>query len=204
WNNNNYLAYLVTCSGVEGPVTTSIGYTPAPDATGSTVSAIGCMKLSRQGTHMASVWTDPVVSTPQVFQSLMIVVLLDFNAMTGTFSNLRSDAVGPGTDILKGYGVEWSPSGRFLYVNDNGLVGGMASSSVYQYDVQDPDPMSTRTLVGGGSPAHGSMQLAPNGTIYIARLNGAQYLAGITDPDVAGSGCGYVNAAVTLGGVPST
>lgn len=204
WATNEYLAYLVSCDGVHGPVVSALGYTPGPDAQGGTIAAIGCMRLDRQGDRLAAVYTHPVVSTQQVFQSQVIVDLMDFDDMTGMLTNPRSDTIHSGNENIQGYGVEFSASGRFLYVSDNGLVNGISTSNIHQYDTQAPDPIATRTLVGGGNPAHGTLQLAPDGRILMARLNGATYLASINQPDNAGAASGYVSNAVSLGGVAST
>jgi len=205
WGNAEYLAYLVTCTGIEGPVVSTLGHAPGPDAANSAIGAIGCMRLDREGKHLAAVWTEALVPAPGSYSSRVLVDLLDFNAQQGTLSQLRTDTIeGSGSDILKGYGVEWSPSGRMLYVSNNGLINGMSSSLVYQYDMNAPDPVVSRVTVGSGNPAHGTLQSAPDGTIYIARLNGAQYLAAITDPEQPGPACGYVNAAVLLDGPAST
>lgn len=204
WDSRNYHAFLVTCDGVEGPVTSSIGYRTGPDAMGSTVSAIGCMKLNRQGTRLASVWTHPTLSTAQVFESQVVVDVMEFDNATGVISNLLSDTIGSGTDLQKGYGVEFSPNGDVLYVNEAGIVTGGFTANLYQYDMLAVDPMSSRQVIHSGNPAHGSMQIGPDGAIYIARLNGATYLSKITSPNVIGPSCGYQDNGASLGSDPST
>jgi gliding motility-associated-like protein len=64
--------------------------------------------------------------------------------------------------------------------------------------------MNTEVVVANENRAFGSLQLGPDGRIYGARLNGATYLSAITDPDVLGTGCGFVNNAVSTGSNPST
>lgn len=49
WENANYHAYLVTCSGVEGPVISEAGRPMLNDPGDGRAAAIGCMKISPQG-----------------------------------------------------------------------------------------------------------------------------------------------------------
>ncbi|MCB0769760.1 MAG: gliding motility-associated C-terminal domain-containing protein [Flavobacteriales bacterium] len=202
WNNANYYAYLVTCEGVEGPVVSTLGYIPRLDDAGSSGEVIGCMKMNRQGTMLCSVWTEATLSTQQDYQSRGIVQLLDFDNSTGMLSNVRSDTLGTGTDIQKCYGVEFSPGGAFVYVNDHGLIGGISNSRVLQYDLAAP--FDQPHVVAQNNRAYGSMQLGPDGAIHIARLNGATYLSAITAPDLQGAACGFVEVGASLGTDPST
>lgn len=200
-----YLAYLVTCEGLEGPVVSHIGGAMLTNADGSGASLIGCMKLNRQGTRLASAWGNLIPYSASDWWSSTYFDVLDFDNQTGMLSNLRSDSIG-GTAALfsRGYGVEFSPNGDLVYMSDHGLQNGMAYSTIRQYDLSSADPMNNEYVVANGFQAFGSLQLAPDGRIYAARLNGATYLSAITSPDVVGPGCGYLDNAVGLGAGIST
>lgn len=204
WDSDAYYAYLVTCEGIQGPVVSNIGYYLGPDAMGYSSHVIGCMKLNRQGTKLATGWTDPTLSTQQVFESQVIVDALDFDNQTGLLSNLLRDTLGTGTDLEKGYGVEFSPNGELFYLTDHGIFGGGFDARIYQYNLSNVDPMNSEILIASGSPAYGSLQLGPDDALYAARLNGANYLSKIEFPDVVGLGCSFVNVGPNLGNGVST
>lgn len=199
-----YLAYLVTCEGVQGPVVSHIGRAMVPQADGSGGSIIGCMKLNRQGTRLASAWGNLIPHSASEWWSSTYLDVLDFDNHTGQLSNLRSDSIG-GTQALfsRGYGVEFGPNGEFVYLSDHGLQNGMGYSTIRQYDLNATEPMD-EYIVANVFQAFGSLQLAPDGRIYAARLNGAAYLSAIAAPDVVGPGCGFVDHAVGLGANFST
>ncbi len=202
WNNANYYAYLVTCAGVEGPVVSTIGHRPGYDDTGEPEGYLGCMRLSPHGGRLANVWTRSTLATQTEYQSDVIIDLLDFDNNTGMLSDLRSDTLGTGNDLMQGYGVAFSPNGNLLYVSDHGLFNGGFDARLWQYDLGLPfnDPLQ----VTSGFRAFGTMQLGPDGAIYIARLNGATYLSKIVAPNVVGTGCGFVDQGVSLGTDMST
>lgn len=195
-----YLAYLVSCEGVQGPTVSSIGRSMDTHADGSGASLIGCMKLNRQGTRLASAWGNLIPYSPSEWWCTTYFDILDFDNSTGELSNLRSDSVG-GTAALfsRGYGVEFSPSGDLVYMSDHGLENGIGYSTIRQYNLAGPDPMNSEYIVANGFQAFGSLQLAPDGRIYAARLNGAAYLSAIAAPDAIGPACGYLDNAVSLG-----
>lgn len=195
-----FLAYLVTCEGVQGPVVSNIGRSMDTNADGSGASLIGCMKMNRQGTRLASAWGNLIPYSASSWWSSTYLDVLDFDNSTGQLTNLLSDSIG-GTAAFfsRGYGVEFSPSGELVYLSDHGLQNGIAYSAIRQYDLTAADPMNSEYVVANGFQSFGSLQLAPDGRIYSARLNGATYLSAIADPDAVGPACGYLNNAVSLG-----
>ncbi|MEA1875582.1 MAG: gliding motility-associated C-terminal domain-containing protein [Bacteroidota bacterium] len=78
------------------------------------------------------------------------------------------------------YGLEFSPSGRFLYGT------GIESGIIYRWEVIRENTRdvrkSTKYLVENPDKPCGSLQLAPDGKIYVA-LNGQDYLGVIQTPD---------------------
>ncbi|MEZ4740004.1 MAG: gliding motility-associated C-terminal domain-containing protein [Flavobacteriales bacterium] len=205
WQSDAYLAYLVTCQGVEGPVVSNIGRAMTGNADGSGSSIIGCMKLDRQGTRLANAWGNLIPYSTSQWWSSTYFDVLDFDNSTGQLSNIQSDSIGGTAELFsRGYGVEFSPNGQLVYMSDHGLLNGGGYSTIRQYDLTSADPMNTEVVLANENRAFGSLQLAPDGRIYCARLNGATYLSAISDPDVPGPGCGFVNNAVSTGSNPST
>lgn len=205
WNSDAYLAYLVTCQGVEGPVVSQVGRTISSNADGSGGSYIGCMRLNRQGTKLASAWSYTAAATPSDWLGRAYLDVLDFDNATGLLSNPITDSIG-GTSqrFSQGYGAEFSPNGRVLYFSENGLFNGIGTSTIRQYDLLATDPIGSVQEVGNEFYAFGSLQLAPDGRLYSARLNGTTHLSAITDPNVIGPGCGFVENAASTGSNPST
>ena len=196
WENNVYYAYKVTCTRVEGPVVSAVGRSMNNDPNNSYFAAIGCMQFSAQGDRLASVWTQYL---PDGSHELRLDVL-HFDNTTGIISDPIGDTMisTDPDDARYAYGVCFSPSGRFLYRSEYGLNGGIGYTKILQYDMQSPDPMNSEVEVGSSFQAYGSLQRAPDGTIYIARLNGAQYLSRITSPDLPGDQCGLVDQGVSI------
>lgn len=203
FNNADYYAYLVTCTGVEGPVVSTIGHQPGYDAMGEPEGYQGCMKLSQQGDRLANVWTRNTLATQSDYKSDVIIDLLDFDSHTGVLSNLRSDTLGSPNDLYQGYGVAFSPDGNVLYATANGIYAGAYINHVWQYDLALP---LDAPLLLAAIPvrAFGTMQLGPDGALYIARTNGSTSLARIAAPDVAGVACGFVDLGTSLGTDNST
>ena len=195
WDNAEYYAYLVTCTGIEGPVVSTAGRPMLNDPGESYFAALGCMQFSAQGDRLASVWTH----TNDDLSYEVRMDVLSFNNMTGVFSLEMSDDRIPGAnDIVYAYGVCFSPDGQVLYRSDYGLLGGIAYSAILQYDLTAGDPMASEQEVAmSNSPAYGTLQ-RHGGSIYIARLDGAQYITRIAQPDVIGPGCGVVNAFASI------
>lgn len=196
WNNANYYAYLVTCSGIQGPVISEAGRPMVNDPNDGRVAAIGCMKISPQGDRIASVWTH----YEENYQHEIRLDVLDFDNFTGVVSNAISDTKVPAgpEDILQAYGVSFSPNGQLLYCTENGLIGGGGYGAIAQYDLASADPMSGEVTVATTNlEAFGSLQLH-EGRMYVARLDGAQYISCITQPDLIGAACGMVNVAASI------
>src|SRR5258707_4122524 len=158
----------------------------------------GQMKISPDGTKLAVAGTD--------FGPTSFIELFNFDKTTGQVTNY-----GVGGTLVRdangdmSYGLEFSVTGKKLYVTTVSK-----NNKIFQYSVL-ANSLSPRTLVHnyGGSVGDyhvGQLQLAPGGSIYIARqkmdsstsgaLLGETYLDALTTPD-SGTG-GYVSAAITL------
>jgi gliding motility-associated-like protein len=167
WNSNNFHAYLVTDAGLDTtPVVSSTGLYLG----GNTDNTKGQLKSSIDGSKIVI-----------CIQGLNKVQLFDFNISTGMVSN-------PVTfpNHHNNYGCEFSPDISKLYISQSD------SGSIYQYDISSND---SATMVTTGvliaplySARFSSLQLAPDGKIYIATVRRTT-LSTIEKPNEAGLGC---------------
>lgn len=180
-NSSEFLAYQVSSSGVS--------LTPVVSDPGAIYSTYyGTMKISSSYDRMAST-------------NGKTVEILDFNNATGIFSNPISTY--NLTNALN-YGIEFSPNGQFLYVSD--VINpeensGLTDSSVYQLDISS-NVISTisnskQIIQLSSLYSYGSIQMAINGNIYIAKTL-EKDLDVIDDPDNLGVECHYIENGITL------
>lgn len=117
--------------------------------------------------------------------------LYDFNNTTGVITNKKS--ISANTDGW--YGVEFSPSGRYLYAT-------MEISQLYQFDVQAGDETAIRNsaiqISNSTFSRRAALQIAPDNKIYVSLINN-QYVGVISNPDDAGVGCNYADSVINLG-----
>ncbi len=179
-SNNEFMAYHVTNAGVNHvPVISATG--PINDNAG-----VGYMKPNLAETKLLYINARPPSS----------VDLLNIDDATGIISHQYSIAsTQPGP-----YSSEFSPDGNRLYLTY------WANPNLVQYDLtlgSEAQISASETVVGvtgGGMGAYfGSLQLGPNGKIYIG-IPWNTRLAAIDNPNGLGAACGYVDDAVTLTG----
>jgi len=183
YNTNDFQIYKLTASGLSSPVTSSVGTM----FTG--VNPDGCMKFSADGKRICLSLGGS--NEAEVF---------DFNDTTGEVTNPIT--VGPVAQTWPyTYGVCMSPGATRLYVteeNDNNL---------YQYDLTAGSQAAinaSKTVVGTTSSyAMQTMQVAPDGKMYVAR-NGGAYLAVVNAPDSLGIACNFVDDGFYLSGGSSS
>ncbi|MBX3164924.1 MAG: T9SS type A sorting domain-containing protein [Bacteroidetes bacterium] len=172
WNCNHFNAYLLTSAGVNTTaVVSTIGQMYS--------SFFSCMKFSPTGQKLGA-----VVDLGSIGG---IAELYDFDNSTGVVSNsltlinsLTSTSAFPSV-----YGCEFSPDGTKFY--SSGSYG-----TIIQWDLStgsNPAILASAAILGYG--VFRSMQLAPNGKIYIAAIN-SQSISIINNPNIAGSGCNLV------------
>lgn len=175
--NSEFYAYQVAISGVNlTPVISSVG---ASITTGSNV--IGCMKFSPDGSKLAFAAYDS-----------NYVDLFDFNSTTGIVSNEKYLALP--TIYRSAYGIEFSATGTYLYASNT------APSTLFQWDVSSDSAAvinASRQQIGSASTIIGSIQLAPDRKIYVAKKYSG-YLGAINDPDSVGILCNYNDSALSL------
>ncbi len=176
-NNNRYYAYLVTCKGVNAPITSDVGSVEGWPGWGYLVASPNGQRLA---SAMRSVGFE----------------VLDFNHATGVVSN--PILLGHGGNC---YGISFSPNNNVLYGLT--IVGGQ----ILQWNLQAGTPAAiiasaynVGTAYGTGAPYRGgAMQLGPDGKLYICQFR-QPYLSVINNPDVLGAGCNLQFNAVNLSG----
>jgi hypothetical protein len=179
----NYVIALLTSNGIASVKTQRIG--PSYDTRGGEHAdvTLGYLKGNRKGDRLAAV----------VFPSTTME-LYKFDRSTGILSDYLPITI----DKEAGYyGLEFSPSGQFIY-----------TANVYrrllQFDisVHDADSIeSSRQVINDNynraSQSYGSLQLAPNDRIYMS-VSGSNRLAVIARPDLKGALCAFQLTAFPL------
>src|SRR5690606_24793627 len=92
------------------------------------------------------------------------------------------------------YGCEFSPDGTKFY------AGGFIGSYICQWDLcagSNSAIAASQTVVGSNS-GFGSLQLAPDGKIYVARSITPGYIGIIENPNLAGLSCNLTPTAIAL------
>ncbi|MCX6275317.1 MAG: T9SS type A sorting domain-containing protein [Bacteroidetes bacterium] len=174
---DGFNAFLLTSAG--------IAVVPVHSNTGLADGGIvGQMKVSPTGTKIAI----------GLFNAVETVSLCDFDPATGIASN--GFAI-PTLNVTQSYGVEFSPDGSKLY-----NTGENSWFNITQYDMNAGTPaaiIASATIIGTtGGVLPAGMQLGPDLKIYVT-LYQSGFLAVINDPNVLGTGCNFVDNAVSLG-----
>jgi gliding motility-associated-like protein len=181
WGTNGFRVWLITPTGVNTtPVTSNTGSV----INGIAQSAYGQLKANPDGNKLlAGYYGFGGTNGANKFE------LYDFNNTNGTVSNGFILATETGA-----YGCEFSPNGRIAY-------GGTNQGRLVQFDLcagSIAAIQASKYLIGALGPFIGSLQLGPDGKVYVSR--NSQFLSVINNPNVYGVGCGYVNAAISLNG----
>jgi gliding motility-associated-like protein len=180
WNNNVFRSYLITEEGINpNPVYSQTGAIHSGPSTENTGNAIGQMKISPDGEKLALVlYIDRVL---EVF---------DFNPTNGAIMSIGSVSFEEEIGLL--YGLEFSPSSRYLYATNRlchvfqlDLHAGLSREKVVKISRTPPCD----------SPAQ--LQLAPDGKIYIAQYS-RPAIGAIHLPEVKGEGCEYEARAINI------
>lgn len=128
--------------------------------------------------------------------------LYDFNFTTGEVSNSRPlfpvDDFTGNSYFVEPYGIEFSLSGRFLYVTSS-FSDNPRSSVLFQYDL---DNDNAARHISTDETFRGALQMAPNGKIYRSlSINydlGSKYLGVIHNPESLGVACNYQHNAIDI------
>lgn len=209
-NNNSYIAYHITASGVNttpvisntGPVVVaSTGYPHFGDG------AAGYMKISPNGQKIAACH----------YRETKQVVLSDFNTSTGVVSNSDSASINFNSYSEGPYGVEFSNCNEYLYVTEDFTTYRPDSSDSYpietriwRFDLSAANVMTSKSLFQlVPNELVGALQLAPDGKIYCSKwirsgtninnyfYNYGKHLHTINNPRLATAT--FTNDAVSLG-----
>ncbi len=193
YGNNTFRVYHATTGGLSESGTFNLGQSHDTEAKGE-----GQMKFSSADSTGQRTLAVVIPGPPENF-----VELFSFSDETGQLEYKRTISLGPAPP--KAYGVEFSPDGEKMYVT---LMGdGTAQSRLLQYDlsIEDDSLMLASVLVidSSATDKFGSLQIAPDGKIYMA-IDGSEYLAVIGEPDRdAVRALEYEREGVYLGGKKS-
>ncbi|HYD92460.1 MAG TPA: PKD domain-containing protein, partial [Flavobacterium sp.] len=191
---DEFKAFLVSETGVNTTPVVSDGgvYIVSSD--------VGAIKASPDGNKIAAA---------RPYFGAYVVEVFDFNRETGEISEIlatlnNTDFTG---ELLGCYGIEFSPNSRFLYAST------MFTGRVYQFDVtagSEQEIKDSGNIIGQLSDdINYSMQLAPDGKIYIAHgdffsgpfepyLGSQSTLNVINFPNNEGLASGFAEDAVDL------
>lgn len=183
WNSSNFRTYLVNSSGVStSPVISSVG--SIVTNTGSIAyEAIGQMKISPNGRKLGL-----AISSDQ--GGLAPFEIYDFDPSTGIVSNPVVLAISEGN-----YGCEFSPDGTKFYGSSINIQGG----EIFQWNLCAGTASAiaaSKYTVATSSDFYGSIQLAPDGKIYIA--NYTQTLNVISNPNALGASCNFNSNGISV------
>lgn len=184
WNSNKFYAWLVDSVQLHTtgayPVISATGSVH----TGSNLNTMGYMKVSPDGQWLAV-----------AIHGQHKVEVFQFDDSTGVVSNPMSLQL---PSWLLTYGIEFSPSGQYLYVSTVG------SNELHQFDmwaggqaaIQSSAVLLSNVPQGAD---YGALQLARDGKIYMA-IPGSPSLSVIRKPNEPGLLCQYFHQSVSLGG----
>ncbi|WPP50641.1 T9SS type B sorting domain-containing protein [Catalinimonas niigatensis] len=182
------LAFLVNEEGINLPIKSPTGKNFTRTTTRE--NATGQMKVSPDGKKLAYTYWEPAMT--YFYQNYIGV--MDFDATTGKATNPSFAEIRLMQELY--FGIEFSPQSSYLYVSSN--------RKVMQFSINPSDnTLTNRTELydfGEVSPVAStrhSLQLAPNGYIYVANNF---YLDAILYPDLAGKSATYVPYYQELGG----
>jgi len=192
FGNWQFYIFKLTSTGIEGNrpfKTIGAGSSHQDIESGDEVhrGATGYLKASPKGDFIAV-----------AVESLKSFELFKFNNETGDITFIGNLPAGssekPKDTTWNAYGVEFSPTGNFLY--GSARKGGV----IYQWDISDLDIDKIRNSVAIIRPENtlvlcGAMQLAFNGKIYVA-LGGKPYLGVISSP--IQKNCNYIELGASL------
>lgn len=179
-NNERFCAFKVTAAGVDTtPVYSDIGGVHLEQGQFST--SRGCMKFSPNGKYLAV-----------AFSVGLTFELFKFDPCTGILSDAIS-LIGPTVDnpFFNTYGVAFSPDSRKVFFSNLGIDQELQQLDITSWNASDI--LNSRKSLYLGTDfrtTFGSLQLAPNGKIYLT-INGAEYLGVINNPNDTGVNCNF-------------
>jgi hypothetical protein len=173
---------LYTKNGIEQIATYSLNFFPHPFGNVSQICFNEAGDLFSYNTY-----DNPVDRNSSV-------ILCNFDRCTGNFSNTRVIPIASGEYI---WGMSFSPSGEFLYVNTSTYIFQITTTTLTIDTVATYDGFSFP--IPSAATTFKAQYLAANGKIYLTSGNGVQHLHEINYPDSAGLACDVQQHAVSLG-----
>ncbi|MBX7139523.1 MAG: T9SS type A sorting domain-containing protein [Chitinophagales bacterium] len=169
--NDKFVAFQVSASGISSAYVSSVGITLP--------NVIGQLQFAPDGSKAAmATYVNPGCTECETIQ------LVDFDNSTGYFSNAQVIT----TPHWQTYGLEFSPNGKLLYGGAN-----PGYDQVWQWDLSSGNIdtiIASQLQVGTTLGDAGSLQLAPDGKIYVAQT-GSYYVGVINNPDSVGTACDW-------------
>ncbi len=199
WDQDEYIKFLITPSGIQGPFTQATGNPKPKD------EWYGTSYFSRSGNKLVSVGAYGNIS------------IMDFDRCTGDIFNYQQ--IGPGQFSFENsfLGCAFSPNENVLYVSNWYPNPG---KYIYQYDLSSPNISASKLTINVYPDTgllqyvqYGHMLLGADNKIYVAKGNGSgfnsntiytQNMDVILNPDVVGPGCNYRSNYLYLNGGRTT
>ncbi|MBI2280596.1 MAG: gliding motility-associated C-terminal domain-containing protein [Bacteroidetes bacterium] len=172
-NNNTFVVYDLNQTGLNiVPQTYNVG--SVHNISSDIWEAAGYLKASHDGSKLAC-------AVRANFNSASRVEIFDFDINTGVISNSNPIVLNNLNNLSQG--VEFSQDDNILYVS----CGRATNLSVlYGYDLSSDNSATINgskvMLKSSNTEWYGALQLAPDGNIYMAKMN-ANHLAGIINPN---------------------
>jgi gliding motility-associated-like protein len=181
WGNDVFRSYRITEGGISlAPVYSKAGAVHSgPEGESYGWNAIGQMKISPNGERLAlAVYVD------QLFE------VFYFDQITGIITLTGSVSLFPEASRL--YGIEFSPSGRYLYITNSGC-------EIYQFDLEGELQKENLEVIVDFPPCPqlSQLQLAIDGKIYVANSQ-SQKIGVIHEPEKPGEECNYQSNAIEI------
>lgn len=202
---NTFYAFKITNSGVQVDPVKSSTDTSIPLG-GYLSNAIGYLKSSPNGkklaiAHQSNKNTNEVGPRGNLIRNTGKVLLYDFNSLTGKVSNQISllSNVNP-------YGIEFSSKSKKLYttINHYSTDGITDGSSLFQFDLENSNVPSSKSLIKKNDFVAGALQLAIDEKIYRAGYEKGgtegESLSVINNPEEVGTACNFRENQVRLNG----
>lgn len=207
FESNAFYSFLLTCDGVQlDPIISEVGKFHLEPNVGccAGTSTLGCIKSSPDNKKIAAVWSELTELDTQagLVKGDWHLELFDFDNSNGKLSNPISMTYGNNSNNHKSYGVCFSPDNSKLYQT---VYQGVPSYKIFQYDLTANDIPASQTIIAEEYiKAFGTMEIAPDGKIYIARTNGHKFLSILNNPNASGDDVGYEKEGISLEGINST
>ncbi|MEO0403232.1 MAG: gliding motility-associated C-terminal domain-containing protein [Bacteroidota bacterium] len=189
-NSSIWHAILVSCDGISEHEISESGVS-FDIATNGSGGALGGMKFSPDRSKIAATFS------PRDEQGVPLESVL----LLGSFDNgsgsilIEEEIVKPMDPWHQGYSVCFSPNSELVYWTVFGNP-----TKLFQYQFSAEDILTTEELIATSQIDFGSMVIAPNGKIYIARGGAAQRLSVLNEPNGIGAEANFEDEAVNLTG----